>query len=58
MSGNLAAIKNGQDRNSTESALKEPTDTKEGFYKGTIKVGHLVALDMAPLFLAKEAGYF
>jgi ABC-type nitrate/sulfonate/bicarbonate transport system substrate-binding protein len=34
------------------------TESKEGFYKGTIKVGHLVALDMAPLFLAKEAGYF
>ena len=33
-------------------------DTKDGFYKGTIKVGHLVALDMAPLFIAKEAGMF
>jgi len=43
---------------SCNSGGKEPTDTKEGFYKGTIKVGHLVALDMAPLFLAKEAGYF
>ena len=30
----------------------------DGLYKGTIKVGHLVALDMAPLFIAKEAGYF
>jgi ABC-type nitrate/sulfonate/bicarbonate transport system substrate-binding protein len=29
-----------------------------GFYSGTIKVGHLVALDMAPMFIAKEAGYF
>ena len=32
--------------------------TGEGLYSGTIKVGHLVALDMAPLFIAKEAGYF
>ena len=31
---------------------------KEGFYPGKVKVGHLVALDMAPLFLAKELGYF
>ncbi len=37
---------------------KDKTSTTEGFYKGTIKVGHLVALDMAPLFIAKEAGYF
>jgi ABC-type nitrate/sulfonate/bicarbonate transport system substrate-binding protein len=33
-------------------------DSKEGFYQGKIKVGHLVALDMAPLFVAKEAGFF
>lgn len=26
--------------------------------KAKIKVGHLVALDMAPMFVAKEAGYF
>lgn len=32
--------------------------TDDGIFKGTIKVGHLVALDMAPLFVAKEAGYF
>jgi ABC-type nitrate/sulfonate/bicarbonate transport system substrate-binding protein len=31
---------------------------KPGHYAGTIRTGHLVALDMAPLFLAKEAGYF
>lgn len=37
---------------------KNDTKGKEGFYQGTIKVGHLVALDMAPLFIAKEAGYF
>lgn len=30
----------------------------EGLYPDTLKVGHLVALDMAPLFIAKEAGYF
>jgi len=33
-------------------------DDGSGTYKGKIKVGHLVALDMAPLFVAKEAGYF
>lgn len=32
--------------------------TTEGLYNGKIKVGHLVAIDMAPLFVAKEAGYF
>ena len=37
---------------------KNNTANKEGFYPGKIKVGHLVALDMAPLFIAKEAGYF
>ena len=31
-------------------------DSKE--FAGTIKVGHLVALDMAPLFIAKEEGFF
>jgi len=30
----------------------------DGLYKGKITVGHLVALDMAPLFLAQEAGFF
>ncbi len=34
------------------------SEKKEGFYQGKIKVGHLVALDMAPLFIAKESGYF
>ena len=29
-----------------------------GLYPGKITVGHLVATDMAPLFIAKEAGYF
>jgi ABC-type nitrate/sulfonate/bicarbonate transport system substrate-binding protein len=37
---------------------KEATDNNSGIFKGTIKVGHLVALDMAPLFLAKETGFF
>lgn len=32
--------------------------SKEGLYKGIIKVGHMDALDMAPLFVAKENGYF
>ncbi len=31
---------------------------KDGWYTGTVKVGHLVALDMAPLFVAKESGFF
>lgn len=31
---------------------------KPGWYQGKIKVGHLVALDMAPMFIAKEAGFF
>lgn len=30
----------------------------DGTFKGKIKVGHLVSLDQAPLFVAKEAGYF
>ncbi len=34
------------------------TENVSGLYLGTLKVGHLVALDMAPLFIAKEAGYF
>lgn len=29
-----------------------------GLFNGTIKTGHLVAIDMSPLFIAKEAGYF
>jgi len=37
---------------------KEQQVTTEEMYPGTVKVGHLVALDMAPLFIAKEAGYF
>jgi ABC-type nitrate/sulfonate/bicarbonate transport system substrate-binding protein len=32
--------------------------SEDGVYEGTLKVGHLVAIDMAPLFIAKEAGYF
>lgn len=30
----------------------------DGVFHGKIKAGHLVALDMAPLFVAKEAGFF
>jgi ABC-type nitrate/sulfonate/bicarbonate transport system substrate-binding protein len=30
----------------------------DGIFHGKIKAGHLVALDMAPLFVAKEAGFF
>jgi ABC-type nitrate/sulfonate/bicarbonate transport system substrate-binding protein len=33
-------------------------DAAPGTFSGTIRVGHLVALDMAPLFIAKEAGFF
>lgn len=32
--------------------------TDDGWYDGTLRAGHLVALDMAPLFIAKENGYF
>lgn len=37
---------------------KEVVVAGPGLYPGTIKVGHLVALDMSPLFIAKEAGLF
>ena len=36
----------------------DSNDANSGSYKGVIKVGHLVALDMAPLFIAKEKGFF
>jgi ABC-type nitrate/sulfonate/bicarbonate transport system substrate-binding protein len=35
-----------------------PASATSGTFPGKVKVGHLVALDMAPLFVAKEAGYF
>jgi len=41
-----------------QNQSKSTDNTKEGFYPEVVKVGHLVALDMAPLFLAKELGYF
>jgi ABC-type nitrate/sulfonate/bicarbonate transport system substrate-binding protein len=34
------------------------SNEEKGLYPGKIKVGHLIALDMAPLFVAKEANYF
>ena len=40
------------------STTSSDTSTSKGIFKGTIKAGHLVALDMAPLFVAKEKGYF
>ena len=43
-------------KNKNDSSLS--AQTGEGMFPGTIKVGHLVATDMAPLFIAKEAGYF
>ncbi len=39
----------------TKNITEKP---QEGFYPGTVTVGHLVALDMAPLFIAKENNYF
>ena len=33
-------------------------DNGAGLYSGVIKAGHMVAIDMSPLFIAKEAGYF
>jgi ABC-type nitrate/sulfonate/bicarbonate transport system substrate-binding protein len=41
-----------------KKSMPQTIVTEDGLYSGTIKVGHLVALDMAPLFIAKEAGYF
>jgi ABC-type nitrate/sulfonate/bicarbonate transport system substrate-binding protein len=32
--------------------------TGEGWFPGKVKAGHLVSLDQAPLFIAKEAGFF
>lgn len=38
---------------------KQPNSAAgDGTYHGKIKIGHLVALDMAPMFVAKEAGFF
>jgi len=36
----------------------KPSADRDGYYPGTVKIGHLVALDMAPMFVAKEAGFF
>jgi ABC-type nitrate/sulfonate/bicarbonate transport system substrate-binding protein len=47
----LQACNLGKDESSSK-------DNTSGKFNGKIRVGHLVALDMAPLFLAKEAGYF
>ncbi len=33
-------------------------ENNTGLYNGVIKAGHMVAIDMSPLFIAKEAGYF
>ncbi len=33
-------------------------ENSAGLFPGTIKAGHMVAIDMSPLFIAKEAGYF
>jgi ABC-type nitrate/sulfonate/bicarbonate transport system substrate-binding protein len=45
----------GCNSNTKKTATAAQSD---GMYKVKIKVGHLVALDMAPLFIAKEKGYF
>ena len=42
----------------TGNKSSNTAQTSDGLFPGKIKVGHLVALDMAPLFIAKEAGYF
>lgn len=45
----------------SQSASSSPRDTtvkKAWRYQWTIHVGHMVALDMAPMFIAKEAGFF
>ena len=43
---------------SEQDSSQDSFSKGEGWYPGTIKAGHLVALDMAPLFIAKEKGYF
>lgn len=48
-------------KNYKTNKINQPSKTTQQiswFYNWTIKVWHLVALDMAPMFLAKEAGYF
>ncbi|MEM6267829.1 MAG: ABC transporter substrate-binding protein [Bacteroidota bacterium] len=39
-------------------SCKNTTAETDGKYPGKLLVGHLVALDMAPLFVANEAGFF
>jgi ABC-type nitrate/sulfonate/bicarbonate transport system substrate-binding protein len=34
------------------------SDARAGTFPGKVRIGHLVALDMAPMFVAKEAGFF
>ncbi|MEM8652209.1 MAG: ABC transporter substrate-binding protein [Pseudomonadota bacterium] len=41
-----------------QPADQQDGKVEQGFYPGAIEVGHLVALDMAPLFVAVEKGYF
>lgn len=43
---------------SVNNQSEDTTLSSNGLYEGKINVGHLVAIDMAPLFVAKEAGYF
>ena len=40
------------------SSTQSNTEQADGLFPGIIKVGHLIALDMAPLFVAKEEGFF
>ena len=40
------------------SSTQSNTEQADGLFPGKIKVGHLIALDMAPLFVAKEEGFF
>jgi len=53
----LALLFGASSCNQTEKGKGKNVE-KEGFYPGKIKVGHLVALDMGPLFVAQEAGFF
>ena len=41
-----------------DAVLSEMKPGGRGVFPGTLVVGHLVALDMAPLFIAKELKYF
>jgi ABC-type nitrate/sulfonate/bicarbonate transport system substrate-binding protein len=56
----LACGQRNESQTGTDTTATKPKSAQvgDGIYHGKIKAGHLVALDMAPLFVAKEAGFF